>query len=70
MKNLEAKITLKSLLELYDNWNGTTRVNDDKLDIIVEDNTLSIYEKEKGLLDARVKAFGFYDDVFTVRIDK
>ena len=56
------------LLELYDNWNGVTRVNDDELETITEDRTLDIYEKRKDLLDRTVVSFGFYDDIFTVRL--
>lgn len=61
-------VSLKRLLEMYDNWNGMTRVNDNKLNIIVEDRTVNIYDKRNDLLHKEVVAFGFYDGVFTVRI--
>lgn len=61
-------MTFGTLLELYDNWNGITKVNDDKLEVITKDRTLDIYEKRKDLLDRTVVSFGFYDDIFTVRL--
>lgn len=57
-----------ALLELYDNWNGRMRVNDDRQETIVEDRTVYIYDNRKDLLDRTVISFGFFDDVFTVRI--
>lgn len=47
-------MTFGTLLELYDNWNGVTKVNDDKLEVITKDRTLDIYEKRKDLLDRTV----------------
>ena len=32
------------------------------------DNWNDIYEKRKDLLDRTVVSFGFYDDIFTVRL--
>lgn len=59
---------LKKLLKLYDNWNDITRVNDDNLKMIVEDNTLRIVETQEELLNKKVVAFGFYDGIMTVRV--
>lgn len=64
----EQKINLKRLLEMYDDWNGITIVNDNELNVIVEDRTVNIYDNRKELLQKVVVAFGFYDGVFTVRI--
>ena len=61
-------LTLKSFLEKYDNWNGKTRINDDNLDTIVEDETVNIYDNRKDLLEMQVVSFGFYDGVMTVRV--
>lgn len=57
-----------ALLELYDNWNGRMRVNDDRQETIVEDRTVYIYDNRKDLLNRPVISFGFYDDIFTVRV--
>lgn len=57
-----------ALLELYDNWNGRMRVNDDRQENIVEDRTVYIYDNRKDLLNRPVISFGFYDDIFTVRV--
>lgn len=59
---------LKDLLEMYDNWNGETRVNDDELNTIVQMRTYRLYDTRKDLLSHEVVAFGFYDDLFTVRV--
>lgn len=64
----EQKINLKRLLEMYDDWNGISIVNDNELNVIVEDRTVNIYDNRKELLQKEVVAFGFYDGVFTVRI--
>ena len=61
-------MNFKTLLELYDNWNGKTRVNDDNLNVIVEDKTVNIYDNRKDLFDREVVSFGFYDNIFTLRI--
>lgn len=60
-------IKFKQFIELYDNWNGRTRVNDDNLETIVEDFTVSIADRT-DLFDKEVVAFGFYDSVLTIRI--
>ena len=53
---------------MYDNWNGETRVNDDELNTIVQMRTYRLYDTRKDLLSHEVVAFGFYDDLFTVRV--
>ena len=51
---------------MYDNWNGVTRVNDNKLKTIIEEKTHVIMDTRKDLFDKKVIAFGFYDGVMTV----
>lgn len=67
-KESETTVNFKTLLELYDNWNGKTRVNDNNLIVLLEDKTVNIYDNRKDLFDKEVVSFGFYDDVFTVRL--
>ena len=63
----------KDLLDLYDNWNGITVVNDDHLNCIVRARTMHIgfndtlvdYSK---LYDKEVVSFGFFDNEFCVRL--
>ena len=67
-------------MEMYDNWNGITKVNDDNLDAIVIGRTVYIMEcmenfnpmtKVKNyaeLFEMEVVSFGFYDDEFCVRV--
>ncbi len=62
------KVSLKQLLEMYDDWNGITRINNDKLNTIIEEKTYKIYNIRKDLLDKEVIAFGFYDGEMTVRV--
>lgn len=66
MKN--CAVSLKQLLEMYDDWNGITRINNDELNTIIEEKTYKIYHVRKDLLDKEVVAFGFYDGVMTVRV--
>lgn len=61
-------MNFKEFMELYDNWNGVTRVNDDNLNMIVEGNTCRIYEENEDLHEKEVVAFGFYDGILTVRV--
>ena len=58
----------KKLLELYDDWNGITVVNDKNSKRIVRDNTLTIFETRKDLYEKEVIAFGFYDNELCVRV--
>lgn len=57
-------------MDLYDNWNGATRVNDNELNPIVEMNTTMLMDlrENQNLFEKEVVAFGFYDNVLTVRI--
>ena len=71
---------LKQFMEMYDNWNGITKVNDDNLDTIVKGRTLDIMEyvenfhpmtrvkNYKELMKMEVVSFGFYDEEFCVRV--
>lgn len=61
-------ITLRMLLDLYDNWNGYTRLNDDNLDKIMECRTSDLGWDIHNYDDCAVMAFGFLDNVFCVRI--
>lgn len=68
LKRRDNIMNLGKFLEMYDNWNGNTRVNDDELNTIAENTTFIIYEERKELLHREVVTFGFYDGVLTVRI--
>lgn len=61
-------MTFKEFMELYDNWNGITRVNDNSLNMLVEGDTHRIYEENEDLHEKEVTAFGFYDGILTVRV--
>lgn len=60
----------RDFMDLYDNWNGVTRVNDNELNPIVEMNTAMLMDlsENQNLFEKGVVAFGFYDGVLTVRI--
>lgn len=73
----------KQFMDMYDNWNGITKVNDDNLNTIVIGKTLDIMEcmecvekchllpnveNYKSLLEMEVVSFGFYDNEFCVRV--
>jgi hypothetical protein len=69
---------LKDFLELYDNWNGTTKINDDNLETIVIGNATDIFDGLSGFLrhgysysrlwNKEVVAFGFYDNELCIRV--
>lgn len=73
-------MNFKTFLEMYDNWNGITRVNDDDLELIVAGRTVDIYDRiapfwenssiktYEKLFESEVVAFGFYDEEFCVRV--
>lgn len=70
----------KQFMEMYDNWNGITKVNDDNLETIVVGRTLDIMECMTNfesstnvstyaeLFEMEVVSFGFYDDELCVRV--
>ena len=60
---------LRELLDMYDNWNGITVINDDNLEPIVKEKTSVIVEDER-FVNCEVVSFGFYDNEFCVRIRK
>ena len=67
-------MNFKTFLEMYDNWNGITRVNDDDLNLIVGGRTVDIYDRVtpfcptsriktyEKLFESEVVAFVFYDE--------
>ena len=73
-------MNFKDFMEMYDNWNGITKVNDNNLNVIVEGHTLAIMECTENftstssvenyekLFAMKVVAFGFYDDELCVRV--
>ena len=60
----------RDFMDLYDNWNGVTRVNDNELNPIIEMNTamLMSLRENQNLFEKEVVTFGFYDGVLTVRV--
>lgn len=58
----------EEFMDMYDNWNGKTCVNDNSLNRIIEERTLVIMETRFDLFDKEVVAFGFYEGVLTVRL--
>lgn len=58
----------KEFMDMYDNWNGTTRVNDNELNMIVEERTNILMDSREDLYNKEVVAFGFYDNLLTVRV--
>ena len=73
-------MTLRRFMEMYDNWNGVTKVNDDNLNTIVYGRTMDIMECFESfdsktevenydkLFGMEVVAFGFYDEELCVRV--
>lgn len=63
----------KVFLDMYDDWNGTTKVNDDNLNCIVKARTMDIGFNDTDtdysyLYDKEVVAFGFYDGELCIRV--
>ena len=58
----------RKLMDMYDNWNGITRIKDDKLKTVIEDKTVVIMDTREDLFDKEIISFGFYEGVFTVRL--
>ena len=61
-------MNFKKFMDMYDNWNGIIRINDDNLNVIIEGKTVDIIETRKDLYDKEVVAFGFYDGVLCIRV--
>ena len=60
-------MNFKDFIDLYDNWNGVTVVNDDKLSCRLINNTALVAEDD-SLWDMEVVSFGFYDDQLCIRV--
>lgn len=67
----------KQFMEMYDNWNGITKVNDNNLGTIVVGKTfkimyraldLKVVESYDKLFEMEVVAFGFYDNELCIRV--
>lgn len=62
-------MTIKELLEMYDNWNGITKLNDCNLNCFAKDKTWKIAENDE-LTAKEVVSFGFCDNEFCIRVSK
>ena len=60
-------MNFKDFIDLYDNWNGVTVVNDNKLSCRLINNTALVAEDD-SLWDMEVVSFGFYDNQLCVRV--
>ena len=67
-KEKQNPLKLKQLMDLYDNWNGETVINNDKLKPIIIADTHKIMKIRPDLCSREVVSFGFYDNQFTVRV--
>ena len=59
----------KELMDLFDNWNGITKVNDNNLNTIIRHKTSTIMEECTDLFDMEVVSFGHYDGELTIRLN-
>ena len=59
---------LGTFLEMYDHWKGKALINDNNLNKIVQDRTITIYEQRKDLLERTVLSFDFHNDIIIIRI--
>lgn len=57
----------KDFMNMYDDWNGKTVVNNDDLTLLVKGLTLDIVE-DNCWSDMEVVSFGFYDSELCVRV--
>lgn len=63
-------MTVKELIDLFDNWNIPIVINDNKLNRIVKvQHIFNFIEERTPLLKEKVVSFGFYDKELCVRID-
>lgn len=58
----------KEFMDLYDNWNGITVVNDDDLNLIIKSKTSTLMMTCHDLFNMEVVAFGFYDNELCVSV--
>ena len=57
----------KEFIDMYDNWNGITVVNDNDLNLIAKCKTSFIVENVY-IQDMDVVSFGFHDNELCVRV--
>ena len=64
--------TLRTFLDLYDNWNGKLIINDEDCEPYATVNFSNLTTwlcDHTDIANARVMAFGFYDGELCVRVD-
>ena len=66
-------MNLKKFMDLYDDWNGNTVINDNELKILYKGSISKLIlcggkAKEENWLNKEVVSFGFYDNELCVRI--
>ena len=71
----------KEFMNMYDDWNGILKVNNNNLDTIVKGKTVMVMERlvkfnpfskvqtYDDLFNMEVVSFGFYDGEFCVRVE-
>ena len=58
----------KDFMDLYDNWNGITVINDDSLNQITKGKTDTVVKENPQLWDVEIVSFSFYDNELCVRL--
>ena len=53
-------LTLKTFMDMYDNWNGFLTINDKDCNLLVTGKTLEIMETRFDLYDKKILSFGVY----------
>lgn len=62
-------MTVKKLIDLFDNWNIPIVINDNNLNRIIRvDHIFDFVENNKLMFKDKVVSFGFYDGEMTIRI--
>ena len=62
-------MNLKEFMDLYDDWNGNTVINDNELKTIYKGNTEKLVQHGgKDWLNKEVVSFGYYENQLCVRV--
>ena len=61
-------MTFMDFMDMYDNWNGRVKVNDNNLKTIVRGPTSRIMDTRKDLYEKEVVAFGFFGEEIAIRV--
>ena len=61
-------MTVKTLVEYFDNWDVTLVINNSELGVVYKNNIRKFWNEKNPILLQKIDSFGIYDNELCVRI--